>query len=198
LRPVRRQSELDGALRRGEVPLIVGHGLFRVVADAFVCATCGTVDAGGHARVVALGKAAVRAGDWAFVWSWDRVHVDAYDHAVVVAGGASCVRAADGARVFADEVAELAVMDDAEAYCARAAKIEARGRACVYASPLVPVAISEDAVLRSVVSSWVNARRDSVVGAYPEPAGVNGLADRRASRPRTAVLPGGVGQVDPL
>jgi hypothetical protein len=113
LQPVRRQSELDAALDAGEVPMIVGPGLFVLTGDSVAHARSGTIDARDDAGVFAEGGAAVRACDRARVWAQGRAHVDAYDQSVVVARGRSCVRAADRSQVIAHGLARITVLDRA-------------------------------------------------------------------------------------
>ena len=99
---VTTQAELDAALQRGDLYVIIidsPRGVWLHVTSNGI--NSATVEAWGSATVRASGSATVRAWGSATVEAWGSATVEAWDSATVRAWGSATVRAWDSATVLA-------------------------------------------------------------------------------------------------
>ena len=113
-RECRTQADLEKALAKRELPVLIGDCSFSLSGSAQVMASdSAQVRAYGSAQVRASGSAQVRASDSAQVTAYDSAQVTAYGSAQVRAYGSAQVRAYGSAQVTAYGSAQVTAYDSA-------------------------------------------------------------------------------------
>jgi hypothetical protein len=169
------QEELEGALKRGEYPLLCGDGKFYVrdssqvtACDSSQVRACNSsqVRAYGSSQVTAYGSSQVTAYGSSQVRAYDSSQVRAYDSSQVRACNSSQVRAYGSSQVTACDSSQVRACNSSQVRAYGSSQVTACDSSQVRATPHVAVTIHGHPTVRGGVK--IRPKNPSDVGEWLE------------------------------